>query len=219
MMPPKTMDSDTLIAALAASTQLVPRSAVMRRLVLGIASGGLVCLALVLGLLGPRANLAAAMLTGPFWMKAGYTAALALIATGMVARLARPDRAPGWSAWLIALPVAVLAALAARELIIMPPVDWRPMVMGQSASVCSVLVVASALPVFAGLIWAFRTLAPTRLRLAGAAAGLAAGSVGATVYGLHCAEATALFVLSWYTLGIAASAGLGALFGPRLLRW
>ncbi|MFX4982815.1 NrsF family protein, partial [Acinetobacter baumannii] len=34
-----------------------------------------------------------------------------------------------------------------------------------------------------------------------------------------CAEATALFVISWYTLGIAASAALGALAGPRLLRW
>ncbi|MGL4314508.1 MAG: DUF1109 domain-containing protein [Sphingomonas sp.] len=218
-MAPKTMDSDALIMSLAASTPAVPRFAVLQRLVLGLVGGGLVCLALVLGLLGPRANLDAAMLTGPFWMKAGYTIALALIATGMVARLARPDRAPGWSAWLIAVPVAVLAGMALRELIIMPPVDWEPMVMGQSASVCSVLVVASALPVFAGLMWAFRALAPTRLRLAGAAAGLAAGSVGATVYGLHCAEATALFVISWYTLGIAASAALGALAGPRLLRW
>lgn len=213
------MDSDALISALAADTRPVPRSAVMRRLLIGIGGGGLVCLALVLGLLGPRANLDAAMLTGPFWMKAGYTAALALIATGMVARLARPDRASGWSAWLIALPVALLTALAVRELIIMPPVDWRPMVMGQSASICSVLVVLSAMPVFAGLIWAFRALAPTRLRLAGAAAGLVAGSVGATIYGLHCVEATALFVLSWYTLGIAASAALGALIGPKLLRW
>ena len=29
----------------------------------------------------------------------------------------------------------------------------------------------------------------------------------------------ALFVLTWYSLGIALATGLGALVGPRLLRW
>jgi len=27
------------------------------------------------------------------------------------------------------------------------------------------------------------------------------------------------FVLVWYTLGIAISAGVGAIIGPRVLRW
>ena len=34
-----------------------------------------------------------------------------------------------------------------------------------------------------------------------------------------CPEASAIFVLTWYTLGIGLAAGLGALLGPRLLRW
>jgi hypothetical protein len=62
-------------------------------------------------------------------------------------------------------------------------------------------------------------MAPTRLRLAGAAAGLLAGGVAATVYGLHCQEMTAAFVVTWYSLGVAASVAVGALLGPRLLRW
>jgi hypothetical protein len=62
-------------------------------------------------------------------------------------------------------------------------------------------------------------MAPTRLRATGAVIGLAAGGISAALYSLHCPEAGASFVLTWYTLGILAPALLGALLGPRLLRW
>jgi hypothetical protein len=55
--------------------------------------------------------------------------------------------------------------------------------------------------------------------LAGAAAGLVAGASAATVYGFHCPETAAPFILVWYSLGIALAAGLGALAGPWVLRW
>lgn len=64
-----------------------------------------------------------------------------------------------------------------------------------------------------------RARAPTRLRLAGAAAGLAAGAVGAPVYCLHCPELSAVFVGFWYLLGMLIPAALGALLGPRVLAW
>jgi hypothetical protein len=85
--------------------------------------------------------------------------------------------------------------------------------------VCPFYVLALAVPIFAGLLWSFRRLAPTRLRAAGAAAGLAAGAWAATIYCLHCPEASAIFVLTWYTLGIVLAAAIGALLGPRVLRW
>ncbi|PTS89589.1 DUF1109 domain-containing protein, partial [Sphingomonas sp. HMWF008] len=58
-----------------------------------------------------------------------------------------------------------------------------------------------------------------RLRLAGAMAGLAAGGIAATLYGFHCPETAAPFVLTWYSLGIAAAMAIGAAIGPRALRW
>jgi hypothetical protein len=76
--------------------------------------------------------------------------------------------------------------------------------------------VAAAL---AAALWALRGLAPTRPRAAGGAAGLLAGAVGAAGYSLACPEASPGFVAAWYTLGIALTGGLGALLGPRLLRW
>ena len=75
------------------------------------------------------------------------------------------------------------------------------------------------MPVYAGLLLALRQLAPTRLPLAGAAAGLVAGAVAATIYGFHCPETAAPFILVWYSLGIVLAAGLGSLIGRWALRW
>jgi hypothetical protein len=38
-------------------------------------------------------------------------------------------------------------------------------------------------------------------------------------YALTCPEDGAAFLATWYGLGILAVGGLGALLGPRLLRW
>ena len=46
-----------------------------------------------------------------------------------------------------------------------------------------------------------------------------AGAWAATLYCLHCPESSAMFVLTWYSLGIAFTTLLGALVGPRILRW
>ncbi|MBK8838593.1 MAG: DUF1109 family protein [Hyphomonadaceae bacterium] len=81
------------------------------------------------------------------------------------------------------------------------------------------LIFALALPGLAATLRAMRGFAPTRTALAGAAAGLLAGGVSATVYGLHCDENAAAFVAVWYSLGIGMTAVAGAILGPRVLRW
>ena len=81
------------------------------------------------------------------------------------------------------------------------------------------LVILTALPTLAATFWALRRLAPTRLTLAGAGAGLFAGAAGAFVYSFHCTEGAAPFIAIWYTLGIVLTVAIGALLGPRLLRW
>jgi len=91
--------------------------------------------------------------------------------------------------------------------------------MGQSAGVCAFLILMLSAPIYAGLLLALRRLAPTRLALAGAAAGLAAGGWAACVYAIHCPESTAPFIVIWYSLGMALAAGLGAAIGRLALRW
>jgi hypothetical protein len=91
--------------------------------------------------------------------------------------------------------------------------------MGHSANVCPGLILTASLPPLAGLIWAVRGLAPTRLRLAGLALGLAAGGAGAAAYAIHCDEMAAPFLAAWYTLGVAAAGAIGWALAPRVLRW
>ena len=100
-----------------------------------------------------------------------------------------------------------------------PGADMPGLVMGRSSRVCAIYVTLTALPTLAATFWALRRLAPTRLTLAGAGAGLFAGAAGAFVYCFHCTEEAAPFIAIWYTLGIGAVTAIGALLGRSLLRW
>lgn len=213
------MNTEQLISTLSADVRPVPRHALARRLALGVLVGSLVAAVLVAVTLGVRPDLGAAMRGFPFWMKWVYSLSLGAAALFTVSRLARPTRGSLRALWLLAVPVLVLAGIGIGELASTPSKEWLAMWLGRSWKVCPFFVLALAVPIFAGLLWAFRKLAPTRLRAAGAAAGLAAGAWAATIYCLHCPEASAIFVLTWYSLGILLASGLGALLGPRILRW
>lgn len=213
------MNTDQLIGQLTRDVSPVRAHAVGNRLAIGIALGSLVSLAVVVTTLGARPDLGAAVETPAFWMKWSYTLSLSAIAAVATSRLARPDPGSLRWLWLIALPVALLAMIGVLELAHAPPARWLAMWLGNSWLRCPWLVLALAVPIFIGLLWSFRQLAPTRLRAAGAAAGLAAGAFAATVYCLHCPEVSAIFVLTWYSIGILLASSFGALLGPRLLRW
>lgn len=213
------MRNDQLIDALAADVRPVRRHAVGWRLGLGVAAGALVSAVLLAAGLGIRPDLVHAMHGFTFWMKWAYTISLAIGAIWATARLSRPEGRSLRGLWLMAIPVLLLAGIGVVELIRTPQTEWLAMWLGHSWRVCPWLVLTLSMPIFAGLLWSFRRLAPTRLRAAGAAAGLAAGAFSATVYCLHCPEVSAIFVLTWYSLGILLAASFGALVGPRLLRW
>jgi hypothetical protein len=213
------MNTDQLIQALSKDVRPLPRYALGRRLGVGMLSGAIVTMALVATVLGIRPDLHSAMHGFSFWMKWIYTASLGIGAIYAVARLARPTPLSLRGLWVLAIPVLLLAGIGIGELADTPSRDWLAMWLGASWKVCPWLVLSLAMPIFIGLLWSFRKLAPTRLRAAGAAAGLAAGAWAATIYCLHCPEVSAIFVLTWYSLGIVLAAGVGALLGPRLLRW
>ena len=213
------MNTEQLIESLSADVRRVPPHALARRISFGIAGGGLVALLVVVSVLGVRPDLRIAMHGFAFWMKWTYTLSLGIGAVYAVSRLGRPLSGSLRGLWLFAVPVLVLAGIGIGELSRTPSQHWFEMWLGKSWMVCPWLVLAISVPIFAGLLWSFRKLAPTRLRAAGAAAGLAAGAWAATIYCVHCPEVSAIFVLTWYSLGILLATGTGALLGPRLLRW
>jgi hypothetical protein len=213
------MNTQQLIETLGEDVPRVAPHALAQRIGIGIAAGGCVTTVLVTAVLGARPDLPLAMHGFAFWMKWAYTISLGVAACYSVAQLARPTDGSLRGLWLLVMPVLILTGIGIGEFARTPPAKWLAMWLGRSWMICPWLVLTLAAPIFVGLLWSFRQFAPTRLRAAGASAGLAAGTWAATIYGLHCPEASAMFVLTWYSLGIVAAAGAGALLGPRLMRW
>jgi hypothetical protein len=213
------MDTETLISRLASDTRPVSRHAAPLRLGLALATGLIASLVVIASTLGFRPDLDIAMAGSMFWMKLSYTSSLALIAIVALLALLRPEARPPRWLWLLALPIALLGLVSAHELSTMPGADWIALWLGESWRLCSGLIFAFALPIAAGLTLIARQFAPTRLQATGAVIGLAAGAASATLYSLHCPEAGASFVLTWYSVGIALASLLGWIAGPRLLRW
>jgi hypothetical protein len=154
-----------------------------------------------------------------FWMKGVYTALLALAAWSLAARLSRPSGRVFGPLIAIAAILLFMMSMGVMELARMPAADRARAWLGGSWKQCPFNIVVLSIPFFVLGALVVRRLAPTRLVATGAALGLMAGAAAATVYGLHCDERTAAFTATWYTLGIALGAGLGALLGPRVLRW
>jgi len=213
------MKTDDLIAALSTGLEPSRSRAVGSRLALGLAVGAVASAALMVLWLGVRADLMHAMMTGPFWMKFAYALSVAVLGFGLIDRLARPDGEGGVFGPLILAPLGAMIALAIYQLVEAPDDRRMAMMMGGSSEVCAFNIVILSIPVFAGLFWSLRALAPTRLTLAGGVAGTLAGAAGTFIYAFHCTESAAPFVAIWYTLGIAAVSFLGAIFGRVLLRW
>ena len=213
------MNTDSLISSLSDGLRPVARGAVGWRLAAGVFVGTLVAILILSLTLGFRPDLWLAMQGPAFWMKLGYSLSLSAAAIVVSSRLARPDPGKLRSLWWLGVPVLILAAIGVSELARTPRSDWLAMWLGKTWMVCPWLVLALSAPIFVGLLWSFRKLAPTRLRAAGAAAGLSAGAFAASVYCLHCPEVSAIFVLTWYSLGMLLAAAIGALLGPRLMRW
>ena len=213
------MKTDDLIAALSQDLAPVPRRAVGGRLALGLGAGVAVSFALMVLWLGMRPDLMPAMMTAPFWMKFAYAFAVAVFGFGLIDRLARPEGEGGMFGPLILAPLAVMIALAIYQLAGATEAQRMALMMGGSSRICPRNIVILSLPVFVGVFWALRALAPTRLTLAGAAAGVLAGAAGTVIYAVHCTETAAPFVAIWYTLGIAAMGLLGAALGRLMLRW
>jgi hypothetical protein len=204
---------------LSTGAEPVDAKRVIWRYLLGVSGGTLAALALTAGALRLNPALPQELSEPMFWAREAFCASLGVMGVVAIARLARPGRPLGLVPIGIALPVIVMWALAAMTLLAAPPPARAHLIFGRTARVCPFLIAMIAAPLFVALVWVLRGLAPTRLRLTGAAAGFAAGSIGALAYSLHCPELAAPFIGIWYVLGITISATLGAWAAPRLLRW
>lgn len=212
------MKTDDLIAMLARGEDAAapPRRATVP-IVMGAAL--LASIALMQLTLRTLPQLNAAIAWPAFWLKLGFVLAMTTAAGHVAATLARPGARTATLPLWLAAPLFLLWVAGVLLLAQAAPEARASMFWGRTWRACPALIAMLSAPLLAASLWAMRQMAPTRLRLAGAAAGLTAGAAGALVYCLHCPEMSPVFVGTWYVLGMLVPTFAGALLGPKVLAW
>jgi hypothetical protein len=212
------MDTNELVRSLAADHGFRARPV-----------GAVLAIALVIALpftaamfmmrLGMRPDFMAATGHPFFVLKFAVTLALAFASVALAARLVRPGAPVGGRAWLLAVPAALVAAGIAADLAMPQAAPWRARLIGSNSMVCLTAIPMLSLPLLIAALIGLRQGAATRPMLTGAVAGLIAGGIAATFYASHCIDDSPLFVVTWYGLGLALVALVGALAGRWVLRF
>lgn len=213
------MKTEALIEMLARGSIAADTRAPERRLGAAAAIALTVVVLAMLATLGARPDLASASALPMFWLKLAFPAALAVPAFVATSRLARPGDSARGSWVAIGAIVASIWAFAGASLASAAAGQRLALIAGSSAQPCMISIALLALPLFVASFWTLRAQASTQPRIAGAAAGLLSGALAAVVYAVHCTEMEPAFLAVWYELGILIPAVLGAIVGPRLLRW
>lgn len=212
------MKTNDLIALLASDTLQVQKP-VRQQLLRHMGWGALICTVLLWALFGLNPNMDTMAVHPAFATKMLWLTALMAFSLYGLFRLARPGMSAGHSLLGIGLALLAMISLGGVQLLQTDAGARSMQWMGVSWQACSASIAALSLPVLGALLWALRQLAPTRPALTGGVAGMLAGSLAASIYSLHCPETSLTFFAVWYVAGIALATGLGALLGPRCLRW
>jgi hypothetical protein len=189
------------------------------RLRLELACGGVLAGLVLLIAIRLRPDLGAQLASPRLWFKFAATLTLSLASLGLVWRLATPgaEVRPWLKALFLAPLVLGLGVLA--EAVATPASSWPARLVGNYAPFCVTLIPLLSAAPLACLLHALRRGAPADPGLAGAAAGLLAGGVGASLYALHCTDDSPFFVATWYSSAIAIVTLTGYAAGRRWLRW
>ena len=214
------MRTDELINTLVADHAVQPRpKPVGHGLVMAIIGGLAISSALFSLTLGVRPDFISALGTWRFDLKLGVNLVLMIVATWVALRLSSPTTTSLSAMRALLVPALLLLAAVVYELVTIPASAWPSRAMGVNGVMCvASIIYLSALPLTA-TIYALRQGAPTSPAVMGAAGGLLAGALGATVFAMHCTNDSPLFVVIWYALAIGLMSMFGLVIGKHALRW
>lgn len=213
------MKTDQLIGLLSSNLQPVKHGTVRKTLAWALIIGGAVAFGLMLVTIGIRPGIFEG--TGLVFLVVKLLFTLSLIGAGaaFLTAASHPGR-NGRKRFLLAfLPFLAIASLGLGAVLLSNPLARHDMVFGTEWLTCLTCIPLFAVVPFAALIWALRMGAPTNLRRTGAIAGLVASALGAAAYAFHCSGDSLPFIALWYGVPILLWTLLGAVLGPRLLRW
>lgn len=210
------MKTDDLILAISADTLL--QKSVVQRLVRALpVAVGISIIAFVI-FWGPRADIGAA-LASVVVLKTLVPLGLVLLSGALAVALAHPgarfEKRGAALGFLVAVVIAAFViAVAWGGVGALVAALSTPLLL-----TCLLSIPLLAMPVLAAVFWGLSSGAALRPRLTGAVAGLMAGGLAASVYSIYCDKDMVLFVLPAYSTAIGSVAVIGALVGPRVLKW
>ena len=212
------METDQLIRTLAADNAHRVRP-VGFVLALALLAAAPVSVAMLFAGLGVRPDLMTAMRNPFFDLKFAVTLALAIPAIAISLHLSRPEASlRGWK-WLLLIPVGLLLAGIASEMMMPQRLPMMTRLVGNNSRLCMTAIPLMSLPLLVAALIGLRHGAPTRPAVAGAIAGLLSAGLAATLYASHCTDDSPLFVATWYTIATALVTAIGAVAGSRVLRF
>jgi hypothetical protein len=214
------VNTDRLSDLLSTNLQPADCRGFKRALFLAVAAGGMAAVGAMLVTVGPRPHLGSP--SHLEWSAIKLCFALSIIgtATPVLVRSARPGTEV--RALSVLFPVLIVGVAALVALLLAGPGAWKGMLLGAAAGSpvrCLLCIIGFATIPLLALMHVLRDGAPTQASLCGALAGMVAGGAGAAAYSVACLSDTVPFIAVWYVAGIASCAALGAVLGPRLLRW
>ncbi|MCA1660721.1 MAG: DUF1109 domain-containing protein, partial [Novosphingobium sp.] len=170
--------TDGLIDRLAIESAPFRRPAPLRFAAM-VAGAAVIALALLALALGPPLTALPRIGAAPYVMKISFALSVMLAGATAAWRAAIPGRSTAGAFALLTLPLAAVAVLAMLEAAVV-----RPAFPGATWLRCLTAIGLLAPPAFIAISLALRRLAPTRLRLSGFVAGIAAGGIAASAYAL-----------------------------------
>ncbi len=212
------MDTEQLIRTLAADNSHRARP-VSYVLMLALLAAAPVSLLIFFAELGVRPDIMTAMRNPFFDLKFAVTLALAISAIAVALHLSRPEASLRGFGWYLLIPAGLLVAGISGEMMMPQRAPMMTRIIGNNSKYCTVAITALSVPLLIAALVGLRHGAPARPAISGAIAGLLSAGLAATLYASHCTDDSPLFVAMWYTLAAALVAALGALMGPRVLKY
>jgi hypothetical protein len=213
------MKTDDLINMLGTNVEPVTGRELRNTIVIALTVGAVAAFCLMLGIFGVPTG---ALGEEHFALKLPALAfTLGLVAAGanFLIRSARPGEPGRRPLLLVGLLFFAVLSAGVVALVLADPAAWSGMLFGPQWAACLICIPLFAVAPFVSLIWALRKDAPTNLVRTGAVGGLVAGALGAAVFAFHHPGGSIPFIVLWYGGPIVLCTLLGAILGPRLLRW
>jgi hypothetical protein len=212
--------TDDLIKFLGTNLEPVQRGQLRKTMLIAfaIAVGAVTAICLMWGMLPMPADAQG----GHFGFKALtliFTLGLAAAGGSSLVTYARPGQSVRKPQILMGLLLLIVVSAGIVALTTFDSATWSAMIRGGDWGTCLICIPIFAVIPFVAFIWALRKGAPTRLSLAGALAGLVAGALGSAAAVVHQTGDSIPAMALWYGVPIVLCAVIGAILGPRLLRW